>query len=331
SDPNSSAVTPIEDIRMLGVSKDFFFDGMQLPASIFLRMKKDTFLLIGKRGDKVNFTELHSFRSPGTVVFVKKDEHTALMQYITLVTEKMVNQKNLPPAIKGKFISGLMDSAVKTFDGKGFANVAQLERVSAMILAVGESLSQFDQVMEMLNSLPTGEAKHSMSTCLVSLMLAEEMELSHKASQEKLTMGALLHDIGLRHVPPEILNKPKHLWTPDDQKTFEMHPLKSVEMLRDIRDISNDVLLIVAEHHENSLGTGFPKRLRDVKLSPLGKIVALANCFSDLLFHRTAEGKDYTADEAISYIEDILGQPYNKAAFLALKNIINKKHLADKT
>jgi HD-GYP domain-containing protein (c-di-GMP phosphodiesterase class II) len=101
-------------------------------------------------------------------------------------------------------------------------------------------------------------------------------------------------------------------------------------MLRDLKDVPSDVLLIVAEHHENSQGTGFPKKLRDVKVSPFAKIVILANYFADLVIPQAGEGKIYTPDEAIQYIEDILGQPFNKSAFSALKNSINKKNLLDK-
>lgn len=45
---------------------------------------------------------------------------------------------------------------------------------------------------------------------------------------------------------------------------------------------------------------------------------------TELMFH-SKDGKSYSPDEAVKYIEDILGQPYNKQVFLALKNILNKK------
>jgi HD-GYP domain-containing protein (c-di-GMP phosphodiesterase class II) len=90
-----------------------------------------------------------------------------------------------------------------------------------------------------------------------------------------------------------------------------------------------EVLLIVAEHHENAIGSGFPKKMRDIKMSPLSRIVALAQYFSGLLFH-PMDGKSFTPDEAVNYIEEVLGQPFNKPAFLALKNINNKQHLAKK-
>jgi HD-GYP domain-containing protein (c-di-GMP phosphodiesterase class II) len=99
--------------------------------------------------------------------------------------------------------------------------------------------------------------------------------------------------------------------------------------LRDVKDISMHVLLIVAEHHENAMGLGYPKKQRDIKTSPLAKIVAVGNQMTELMFSFKG-GKIYSPDEAVKYIEDVLGQPYNKQVFLALKNILNKKALADK-
>ena len=145
------------------------------------------------------------------------------------------------------------------------------------------------------------------------------MAINHKIAQEKVALACLLHDVGLKAVPAAILEKPRHLWTPEELGIYEQHPIRSVELLRDVKDLSSDVLLMIAEHHENSQGTGFPKRLRDVKISPLGKIVVVGNYFANLMFCPENGSKHYTADEAIDYMENILGQPFNRQVFMARK------------
>src|SRR6185312_127390 len=199
-----------------------------------------------------------------------------------------------------------------------------------VIVDLHKTITAFDEIVGLLMTMPANESKHSMATCMISLVLCEEMQISLKAAQEKVALGALLHDVGLKFVPKATLEKPRHLWSPEDVQLYEQHPLKGVEMLRDLKDVPSDVLLIVAEHHENSQGTGFPKKLRDVKVSPFSKVVALANYFANLLIPQHGTSKSYTADEAVQYIEDILGQPFSKQAFLALKKSINKKNLMDK-
>ncbi len=321
----------IQDHLVTEVPKDFFFDGMQLPASIYLKMKQNTYLLIGKKGDKANFSTLHSFNHEQSKLFVRSNEHAALIAVVTALTGKVIVQKTVPDAVKLKFLSGLTEDAMSTLTSAGFVSVVKVQKLSELMDQMSRNISAFDKIIDILSALPPGEAKHSMSTCMTAMLICDEMQINLPMAREKVAMGSLLHDVGLRFVPPEIMNRPRHLWSQEDLAVYESHPLKGIEMLRDVKDLPSDVLLIVAEHHENAQGTGFPKKMRDIKVSPLGKIVSLANFFAGLVFNDKPDGKVYTPDEAIAYIDEMLGQPFNKQAFSALKNIINKKYILDRT
>lgn len=320
----------LPDDSMVEVPKDFFFEGMPLPASVYLKLNPGNYLLIGKKGDKAAFSKMHVYNRPDTVLYVKNLEYVPLIQHVTGMTERVLKEKSVPDAVKIKFLTGLTEDAVNTLEKSGFTSVSKIQKVSHMLIVMAQQMPAFDEAMKILENLPRGNSKHGMTTCLISMLLCEEMNINLPLAQEKVALGALLHDIGLNFVPKAILEKPKHLWTPEEMQTYEQHPLKGIEILREVKDIPSDVILIIAEHHENAQGTGFPKKLRDIKISPLARIVALANYFANLLFDEKTGEKHYTPDEAVAYIDDILGQPFNKQAFLALKNIINKKHLADK-
>jgi putative nucleotidyltransferase with HDIG domain len=328
---NETSDVVLKDDHVTTVPKDFFFEGMQLPVPVYLKMTPGHYLMIGKKGDKANFSQFHSFKNKQTEVFVKNQDHPFLIHFVTSLTGKVIAQKNMPDSIKVKFLVGLAEEALSAIDGRGFTSVRQLQKVSQCIVDLTSNMSSFSEIMMLLAEVSNYEARHAMTTTFIALSICEEMQVTHKTALEKIALGCMLHDIGLRFIPESILKKPKHEWTAEENAIFESHPIKGVEMLRDLKDVSNDVLLIVAEHHENSIGTGFPKRIRDVKISPLGRIVILASNFTDLLFSRFEGGSFYQADEALNYIEDILGQPFNKQVFLALKNIVNKKYLHDKS
>lgn len=330
SSSSAKGFETLPDHMMVEVSKDFFFEGMPLPAAIYLKVNTSSYLLIGKRGDKAAFSELHAYSRKDSAIYVKNIEYAILIQHVTNVTDRVLTQKCVPDAIKVRFLSGLADDASRSLEQSEFTSVSKIQKVSQMVMALAQQSPAFQEVMNILEALPVNDSKHSMTTCLLSLVICEEMNITLPPALEKVALGALLHDVGMRFLPRGILDKPKHLWTAEEMQTYEQHPIKAVETLRHVKEISNDVLLIIAEHHENSTGTGFPKKLRDIKISPLAKIVALANEFSNLLFDEKTGEKHFSPDQAISHIEEVLGQPYNKQVFLALKNIINKKHLADK-
>ncbi|MBK7963577.1 MAG: HD domain-containing protein [Bdellovibrionales bacterium] len=326
---NSSGVS-IEDLTMSQVSKDFFFDGMVLPVTVYLKMKVDHYLILGNKGEKSKFSNFQSYKNAHSSVYVAILDLPILINYVTTMTEKAVQHKTLPDGLKARFMVGLASNALQCFDKKGFASLVELQRVSNMVLGLGKTVSNFNDILNILRDLKEEEAKYAMATSMVSVMLCEEMDVNLKGAVEKVALGALLIDIGLRYLPKALLERPRHLWSPADNALYETHPAKGVEMLRDLKDVSSDVLLIVAEHHENAIGTGFPKRVRDLKISPLSRIVIVASYYTSLIFNSRSEGVAYDSDQAISYMNDILGQPFNKQVFLGLKNIINRAHLQKK-
>jgi HD-GYP domain-containing protein (c-di-GMP phosphodiesterase class II) len=317
------------DDQMTEVSKDFIVEGITLPVSIYLKLKPGSYLVVGRIGDKPDFTELKAFQSEKAIPFVKHQDHPTLIGFISQLAQKLVERKDIPDAMKIKFMSALTSDALESFEKSGFSSVAKVQVVSKMVLQMSQTVSCFSDVAHILSSLPRNESFHSMTTCLTSMLIADEMNMTMPAAREKLAIGALVHDVGIKFVPDTILKKPKHIWSPDEMAVYESHPLKGMEVLRDVKDLPMEVLLIVAEHHENAIGTGFPKKMRDIKMSPLSRIVSLSQYFSSLLFH-PGEGRSFTPDEAVTYIEEVLGQPFNKPAFLALKNINNKQALAKK-
>jgi HD-GYP domain-containing protein (c-di-GMP phosphodiesterase class II) len=62
----------------------------------------------------------------------------------------------------------------------------------------------------------------------------------------------------------------------------------------------------------------------------LARIVAVADCFVDLLYDNNKVDMKRTPEEAIAYIENMMGQPFNKPAFLALKSVIHTTHMHKK-
>lgn len=229
-------------------------------------MKPNTYLIIGKKGDKANIRDLHSFKHPDAKIYVLNLDYPILVSFVGLVTSKFVSQKTIPAATKAKFVSALTADALESMAKSGFTSVEKLQKVAGLVMEISKTSSEFDEeIIKILDSMPNDEAKHAMSTALVGVLIAEEMKITQAVVMGKIVMGSLLHDVGMRHLPPGLADKPMHLMTPDELQTYEQHPIRGAEVLRDVKDISMDVLLIVAEHHENAFGLGYPKKQRDVE------------------------------------------------------------------
>jgi putative nucleotidyltransferase with HDIG domain len=317
-----------KDSQMTLVSKNFLFDGMTLPTTLFLRLKENSYLQIATKGDKPQLSSLKGYKNENFQVYIATKEKHLLIEFISTITSRTIDNPAVGIDKKTEFVHALVED---TFDGLEKSNFASLDRIQAvgtLLVKLSKQIPNIDKAIEIMGQQNESQARHAMTTCMISLMIAEEAGILSNLTQDKLAAGALLHDVGLRYVPQEILNQPRENWNLEDLSLYEQHPIRGAEMLRRVEGMSVEVLLIISEHHENAIGTGFPKRIRDVKMNPLSKIVALSDCITDLIL--ADKGQTYTSDQAIQYIENVLGQPFNKGLFSNLKNIINSNLLSEK-
>lgn len=126
-----------------------------------------------------------------------------------------------------------------------------------------------------------GESGSLQRLANAALALAERVEIS--ATQcEALELGALLHDIGEIRVPEAILQKAGTL-TPEEQNTFEQHPLWGVEILETV-PLLTPALDVVGTHHERYDGTGYPQGLHGEEIPLTARIFSVVNAL-EIIVH----------------------------------------------
>ncbi len=97
-------------------------------------------------------------------------------------------------------------------------------------------------------------------------------------------IGGLCHDIGLLHLPEEIIvgeaqQKPK------ESRTFQAHPIIGQKIIQAISGLPSALAQVIFEHHESCDGTGYPTSKFGEHLHPIGQIVALCDCLYPLRFN----------------------------------------------
>lgn len=126
---------------------------------------------------------------------------------------------------------------------------------------------------------------HVAGVAKLGIQLAIDVGLPEKDIQETALAG-LLHDTGKIYVPRNILFKPSKL-TPEEFEVVKGHSLNGYLAVKDLVD-SEDVLMMVLNHHEKTDGSGYPNGTSDLSLKC--RIITVADIFSALveprLYHR---------------------------------------------
>ncbi len=134
---------------------------------------------------------------------------------------------------------------------------------------------------------------HSERVVSYSLRLGREYGLDTQ-QMKALEFGSLLHDIGKIGVPDSILRKPGQL-TEEEWVLMREHPQHGQQILRGIEFLEGPAR-VVAQHHEQWDGSGYPLGLRGDDINLCARIFAVADAFdaitSDRVYRR---GKSYEA------------------------------------
>src|SRR5213075_1999096 len=134
---------------------------------------------------------------------------------------------------------------------------------------------------------------HAVNVCIISVALGQVLGLDRRALAD-LGVAALLHDVGKAAVA-EFITNPLESFTPEERIACERHPIEGVKMLARatmLNETTVRCMRVALEHHAGS--GGYPLIGRDWTPSLLSRVVAVADCYVNLLTHRSARGKNVT-------------------------------------
>jgi putative nucleotidyltransferase with HDIG domain len=105
------------------------------------------------------------------------------------------------------------------------------------------------------------------------------------ADVKRLGLAATLHDIGKARIPLSILDKPGRL-DPGEDEIMKRHPVIGYELLKDLPEISPEILDGVRHHHEYLDGSGYPDALTAPEISDLVRLLTISDIFAALIEQR---------------------------------------------
>lgn len=151
---------------------------------------------------------------------------------------------------------------------------------------------------------------HVTNVCCYALILAEQLGVTSKEQLDDIALGALVHDIGKRHIPKEIIKRPAAL-TPAETELVRRHPQMGYEELLCNSQLSLPQMLMAYQHHEHVDGGGYPVGSVREEIHPWSRLLAVVDVF-DSLTGRRPYRPPFTPRDAMRHLEERAGTQFEE-------------------
>jgi putative nucleotidyltransferase with HDIG domain len=254
----------------------------------------DAFFIVKPKGVTVDRDLLSKYRGQETFLFIEAADKERYFSRLGGTLSDVVRSQALTVREKAAVITDYaVDVVDRLFRDPGSPQNLQAARTIAQECVRYMSLHKhaFLHLVE-LTSHDSYTYAHSVGVAAYTMALARDTGVSHVGQLADLGLAGFLHDIGKCMVDPSIINKAGPL-NESEWAMMRRHPEYGVEILRRHRGLNPIILLAAESHHENLVGSGYPKGLVSSRLDPLVRIVSIADAFSALTTKRSySESKD---------------------------------------
>jgi len=168
-----------------------------------------------------------------------------------------------------------------------------------------DSVFRNEDAMAVLTRLRDKNAyawRHTINTAILISVFGRYLKYSKKAVFQ-LAMGALLHDLGQAKVPQGIMNKLGKL-TELESKAMKKHVALGFNLCKGQKGVTPVMLDMIINHHERLDGSGYPRGIKDDKLSKTARMMAIVDAYDAM----TADRVFKQGLEPISVLRHLLGQ-----------------------
>ena len=186
------------------------------------------------------------------------------------------------------------ESDLKTLSIMANHAAAALQNVRLIHDVEASHLSTVESMALLLEARDPYTQFHSQRVRDIAVAIARRLGMPQQ-DIDVLRIGAAFHDIGKVGIPDGVLNKPARLEN-DEWLLIRRHPLIGFGVLEPIHFLQPGHLDIVRSHHERLDGSGYPDGRSGSDVSPLVRIIAVADTFD-------AMGSDRAYRKAVPFEE----------------------------
>jgi HD-GYP domain-containing protein (c-di-GMP phosphodiesterase class II) len=159
---------------------------------------------------------------------------------------------------------------------------------------------------------------HSVNVAILALIVGNALKFQRKQLIH-LGMAGMLHDIGKKFTPIEILSKPGMLTT-EEVNIIKEHPSNGYHFIKKFfPTISATTYVGILQHHERYDGSGYPSGMQGDDITIFGRILAVCDVYDALVSDRPYH-KAHLPSDALEFIQGGSGTMFDPNVVLAFSS-----------
>lgn len=207
----------------------------------------------------------------------------------------------------------------KVMEKHTYSNSGELSELCETADTIVGNILEEDDVVEKLYDVKQRSAdvyEHSICVCSIATIIALKNKLSKEIIHD-LAVACLLHELGLRYITVDYINKELIDMTEEDVTEYKKHPIYAYSALQDETWLTEEAKQMILYHHERIDGSGYPMKAMELPIQ--NKIIQVCDVFDEYICGIGCERvKVY---EALEYLKIYKGTKFDKEVvddFLAL-------------
>jgi HD-GYP domain-containing protein (c-di-GMP phosphodiesterase class II) len=194
--------------------------------------------------------------------------------------EDELKTANVEHVILSNAIAAVMEQAAKN-------NRLDLPMIRKAVMPMVESVIRNPDAFSWLVMMKKRDDyayNHSVSSSIWAAAFGRNLGLPLKKIQ-MVAMGALLFDVGKTKLPEKLILNPNQ-YNAVEHNLVKKHVDYSLEIVKSIDGISDEIIEMIATHHERNDGTGYPHGLKGSDIPIFGKMAGIIDSYDAIISDR---------------------------------------------
>ena len=297
---NERAVNHLDGYSPINAAMLLALDAVGTDVFVQYDLKKPP-VLYWRAGQDLNRAHLPKLRCASIKhVYVRSTEFKRFSAKLQQSIEAILQRTEAPSTAR---FAALQLAAAHSFEEA--LRQADCAEMCSLARQIGSDLVDLVAAGELVASKLFAIARHDFNTfahvsnvASYCIILAKRLGFEDGNVLHQLATGAILHDIGKRHIPARVLTKPTKL-SKAERELIQTHPLRGYVELCRRDDLELGQLMMIYQHHEHVDGRGYPVGILGGEIHLWAKMLAVVDVFDAMTAkrpYRRSEKREYVLD-----------------------------------